>query len=167
MKNLVLIAAICISSVHAHAQETKPIPLADYVSFCLALWAGSDVQAKANDLGIQSAIPAGGSITAGKTTIQLYRAAQGSQTVSAAKTIFDEGTEWTCEANLATGLERADLETLERVLGLHGQVLTFGPANVGYWIMPNRQPPVLIKGLAGSRIGILNLLAFEAAAPNK
>ena len=60
-------------------------------------------------------------------------------------------------------MERADLETMARTLGLDGQILPLGPATVAYWKMPDGRAPVLIKALVSSRVATLNVQKFETA----
>ncbi len=165
MRHSLTAAALALFPVLANAQETKPVPLADYVSLCQAIWTNSpDTQAKANALGLQSGIAAGARVTIGKSTIQFYKAAQGNQTIVAVTTAFADGEESSCDINPGIGLERSDLETLERALHLDGQILTLGPATIGYWKIPEGRTPVLLKAVISSRAVTLNLQKFEAAA---
>jgi hypothetical protein len=165
MRTLLAAVAVVLFPVFANAQQTNPVPLADYVSLCLAIWTDSpDTQAKANALGLQSGIAAGARVTIGKSTIQFYKSGQGSQTIVAVTTAFADGEESSCDINPGIGLERADLETLERALHLDGQILTLGPATIGYWKLPEGRPPVLLKAVISSRAVTLNLQKFEPAA---
>lgn len=167
MRKLLAVLTAMLFPVFAHAQEDKPVQLADYVTFCLALWASSpDIDAKANALGLQSGIAAGAHVTIGKSTIQFYKAAEGNRTLTAVTTIFADGKEFSCDVNPGIGVQRNDLEAMERTLGLDGQILPLGAATIGYWKVPDRSSPVLLKALVSSRTATLSLQEFEASAPD-
>jgi hypothetical protein len=165
MRNLLVALAAMLFPVVANAQQAKPSAIADYVSFCLALWTNSpDAETKANALGLQSGIANGARVTIGKSTIQFYKSGQGGQNVTAITTAFADGKETSCDVNLGPGIERTDLESLQRALGLDGQILPIGPATIGYWKMPDKGAPILVKVLVSSRVATLNVQEFEAAA---
>lgn len=169
MRNLLGALAAMLFSAVAYAQENKPVqlpgPLADYVSFCLALWTNApDVQAKASALGLQDGFGAQGMrITLGKSTMQLYKA-QGNQTVIATTTLFSDGKGLSCDVSLPVAVNRTDLETMEKSLHLDGQIMTLGPAVIGHWKMPNRQPAVLLRALVGKAAVTIGMQQYEAAA---
>jgi hypothetical protein len=146
------------------AQDAKPVPLVEYVSFCLALWDGaSDLQAKASALGLQDATgSAGASVTVGKSTMRFYRSAQGNQTVGTTSTTFTDGKDSSCDINLHTATERADLDSMEKAMDLDGQTMTLGSATMGRWKMRKRQPAVLLKAIAGKTFTMLMVQKFEA-----
>ena len=94
MRYLLGLLAVILLPAVAAAQEIKRAPVADYVSFCLALWDGDpDLYAKAAALGLQDA--AGGnpgvSITVEKSTLQFFKGAQGSGTVGSIYTTMEDG----------------------------------------------------------------------------
>jgi hypothetical protein len=158
----VLPAILVLFPALAWAQDSKPIPLAQYVSFCLALWDHApDVQSKATLLGLWNVTP-GGSMTAGKTTIRFYRSTQGNQTVAAASTNFADGKDSSCDINLPIPTEQVDMQAMEQALDLDGQIVTGGPVTLGFWKMRNRQPPVLLKASTG-KVTILRMHKFDAA----
>jgi hypothetical protein len=149
----------------AWAQDAKPVPLAEYVSFCLAVWEGApDLRAKASALGLQDVTGSvGTSITVGKTTVQFYKS-QGNHTVGATSTTFTDGRDWSCDVNLPVAIERADLEAMERTVDLDGQIASFGATTIGRWKMHKRRPAVLLKAVAGKTFTMLTVQKFEATA---
>jgi hypothetical protein len=171
MRSFVSLAAILLFPALAWAQDArpaplaeKPAPLAEYVSFCLALWDGaSTLQAKASALGLQDVTgSAGMSITVGKSTMQFYRASQGNRTVGATSTTFADGKDSSCDVNIHTAVERADLEAMEKAFDLDGQILTLGPTTMGRWKMRKRQPTALVKTVVGKNFTMLMVQKFEA-----
>jgi hypothetical protein len=167
MRKLVSMLIVLFFPLLAYAQETKPVQLADYVSFCLALFSGSpDIPAKASALGLRSAFDvAGARVTIGKSTLQAYKAAQPNHTVITTTTLFADGKDSECiVSNPAGAVGREDLETLESTLHLDGQILTLGAATVGRWEMPNRKPPVLLKVTVSKVVVTLTAQKFEATA---
>jgi hypothetical protein len=82
MRHLIAgLTVLLFSAALASAQERKPVQLADYVSFCLALWADApDIEAKASALGLQHTAD---HVTIGKSTVQVYGAGPGNQGVVA------------------------------------------------------------------------------------
>jgi len=163
MRNL--LGALMLLSAVAHAQETTPARLADYVPFCLALWTNApDIQAKASALGLQTGFGAEGvRVTIGKSTMQFYKG-QGNQTVAATTTLFADGKDRCCDVNLPIASNRADLDTMEQALHLDGQIMALGPAVMGRWKLPDRQPPVLVKVVVGRSIVAMTVQQYEAAA---
>lgn len=154
----------------APTQEAKPIQLADYVSFCLALsTAAADANAKATALGLRNGFggAADAHVVIGKSAVDVYRAVEGNQirTVIAMTTTFADGKDFSCDVNFtAAEMARADLEAMERALDLDGQILTFGPAIMGRWKLPHRQPAVLVRATLGKNVVTMNVQEFEAAA---
>jgi hypothetical protein len=160
MRKLLAALTATLIPVIAHAQGTKPIQLADYVSFCLALWADvPDIQAKATALGLQDGL-AGARAVFGKTTIQFYKSVASNETVGSTTTIFADGKDLSCDVNIPGALDRADLERLEQTLHLDGQIITPGSAIIGRWKMPDRQPPVLLKAVGGRSVVTLVVQQF-------
>ena len=165
---LALAAALLFPTV-VFAQDAKPAALADYVSFCLALWDGvPDLHAKAAALGVQDVSgSAGMSMTLGKSTMQFYRAPPGnppvSRTVGATSTTFTDGKDWSCDVNIHSPVERADLEAMEKTLDLEGQIMTLGPTMMGRWKIRKRHPVVLIKAVAGKNFTMLMVQKFDAS----
>jgi len=54
MRSLLLLIAV-LTPTFVSAEDAKPVPLAQYVSFCLALWEGAeDIPAKASALGLET-----------------------------------------------------------------------------------------------------------------
>jgi hypothetical protein len=147
----------------AGAQEAKRAPLADYVSFCLAVWENArDLPAKAGALGLSDMTgSAGASITIGKTTIRFYKSAQPNLTVGATSTTFKGGKDWSCDVNLPMAVERADLESMEQAADLDGQIATLGAATLGRWKMRQPRPAVLIKAMAGKAFTMLTVQKYE------
>jgi hypothetical protein len=165
MRNvLCLLTAVLFPSL-AWAQDAKPVPLVDYVSFCLALWDGSpDLQAKASALGVHDVTgSAGASMTVGKSTMRFYKSAEGSRTVGATSTTFADGKDSSCDINLHAAVERADLDAMEKAIDLDGQIMTLGPTMMGRWKMRKRQPVMLLKAIASKTFTILMVQKFEAA----
>jgi hypothetical protein len=165
----VLIALLC--PAFAHAQQTKPIQLADYVSLCLAVWSGSpDVDAKASALGLQNGSGvAGARITIGKSTLELYKSAPdgptiGNQTLVAVTTTFADGKDLSCDVTFPFPMDRIDIETMAQTLHLDGQILTLGAATLGRWEMPDRRPPVFVKAILPKSSFTMNVQAFETTA---
>jgi hypothetical protein len=146
------------------AQDAKPVPLAQYVSFCLALWDGAeDIPAKASALGLETlADLPGASISVGKSTMRFYRAPQGNLMVGAISTIFADGKDSSCDINLSFAVGRADLEALEKAADLDGQIMTLGPTTMGRWKIRKRQPAVLLKAIASKTSTILMVQKLEA-----
>jgi hypothetical protein len=163
--SLCLLATVLFPAF-ALAQSAKPAPLAEYISFCLALWnADPDVEARAHALELQDVSgSAGATITVGKTAIRFYKSAQGNQTVGATSTVFDDGKDSSCDISLPVGVERADLEAMERAIDLDGQIVTFGPATIGRWKIRGRQPAILLKAVVGKSTTVLTLQTFKAAS---
>lgn len=158
-----LLTAILLPAV-ATAQDIKPAPLADYVAFCLTLWdGGSDLSAKAAALGLRDA--AGGnpgvSITVEKSTLRFFKPTQGGGTVGAIVTRMEDGKESSCDVNLTSISERADLATMSSALDLDGQIMTLGPTTMGYWKMRKRQPVVLLRAILGKSNTTMTLVRFE------
>jgi hypothetical protein len=168
---LVLVAALLFPTL-VSAEDAKPVPLADYVSFCLALWDGApDLHTKASALGVQDVTgSAGMSMTVGKSTMQFYRAPQSNpqgtppvnRTVGAASTTFTDGKDWSCDVNIHSPVERADLEAMAKTLDLDGQIMTLGPTMMGRWKIRKRHPIVLLKAVAGKNFTMLMVQKFEA-----
>jgi hypothetical protein len=163
MRKLLAVLIATLFPVFACAQEAKPVQLADYVSFCLAVWAGApDIQAKASALGLQDGLGSTGArIAIGKSSLQFYKAAQGN--VGVTTTTFADGKDLSCDVNLSIAVNRTDLETMEQILHLDGQIITLGAAVIGRWKMPDRQPPVLLKVIVGRSV-VAFVQQFEAAA---
>lgn len=168
MRISLALAAALLFPTMASAQEAKSAALADYVSFCLALWEGaSDLSAKATALGVQDVTGASGmSMTVGKSTMQFYRVPQGNpavnRTVGATSTTFADGKDWSCDVNIHSPVERADLEAMAKTLDLDGQIMTLGPTMMGRWKIRKRHPIVLIKAVAGKNFTMLMVQKFEA-----
>jgi hypothetical protein len=147
----------------AGAQETKPAPLADYVSFCLAVFEGAgDLPSKAGALGLSDATGLPGVfVTVGQMAIRTFKSAQSNQTVVVVSTTFKDGKESTCDVTLPTvAVARADLETMEHVDDLDGQIATVG-ATFGRWKMRRPGPPVLIRVLATKFSTMLMVQKYE------
>jgi hypothetical protein len=163
LRLLSLVTAISLPTL-VWAQDPKPAPLVEYVSFCLALWEGApDLQSKASALGLQDVTgSAGASITVGKSTMRFYRAGQGNHTVGATSTIFTDGKDSSCDVNLHTAVERADLEAMEKAVDLEGQIMSLGSATMGRWKIRKRQPTVLLKAVVGKTFTMLMVQKFEA-----
>jgi hypothetical protein len=144
------VLAAVLLPVAALAEEPKQLQLADYVPFCLALWADApDIQAKASALGLQS--PSGPSqvhLAIGQSTLQFYKSAQGDQTVMANITKFTDGKDSSCDVNMPVRANRTDLATMAQALHLDGQIMELGPTIIARWKVPNRRPPVLLKVIA-------------------
>jgi hypothetical protein len=166
MRNLVAVLTAVLFPAFASAQETKPVPLADYVSFCLAQWADApDIQAKASALGLQDTSGMGASVTIGKSTLRLYKSTQSSLTFIVTTTTFADGKERACDIGMpVVTVNRADLETMEQALHLDGQILSFSATNVGHWKMPDQRPAVLLKGIITKSVFSLEVRQFEPAA---
>jgi hypothetical protein len=164
MRNFLGVLGVILFPAFAWAQDAKPVPLVDYVSFCLALWEGAaDIQSKASALGLQDVTGASGaSITVGKSTMRFYRAAQGNHTVGTTSTTFMDGKDSSCDINLHTTIERADLEGMEKAIDLDGQIMTLGQATMGRWKMRKRLPAVLVKAIATKTSTILMVQKLEA-----
>jgi hypothetical protein len=165
MRKLLAVLIATLFPVFACAQEAKPVQLADYVSFCLAVWAGApDIQAKASALGLQDGFGSTGArIAIGQLSLQFYKAAQGNQTVGVTTTTFADGKDLSCDVNLSIAVNRTDLETMEQILHLDGQIITLGAAVIGRWKMPDLQPPVLLKVIVGRGV-VAFVQQFEATA---
>ena len=140
------------------AQETKPARLADYVSFCLAVWENaSDLPSKASALGLADATGSTGAVVSiGKSTFRVYKSAQTpAQVVTATSTTFADGKDWYCDIVVPKPIERADLEVLEKDMDLDGQIATFGPATMARWKLRQQHPPVLIKATGTKTLTLL------------
>lgn len=165
LRNLIGLLTALLFPAFAWAQDAKPVPLADYVSFCLVVFERApapEIQSKASALGLREPSGmAGAAIMIGKSTMMIYRSAQGNQTVAATFTTFEDGRESECDVNLAVPTERADLEAMQQALDLDGQIVTAGPAIIGHWKMRKRQPPVLLRAIVGKTITTMMLLKFE------
>ena len=171
MRTLIAALTAMLFPAVAYAQATTPVQLADYASLCLATWAGSpDVPSKASALGLQNVSGiAGARITIGKSTLEVYKPAPGSQavgnqTVIAVTTVFADGKDSSCDVNIPVPMERADLETMAQALHLDGQILSLGAAILGRWKMPDRQPPVFIRALLPKAGLTMNVQQFEATS---
>ena len=168
MRSFIAVMTALLFPTLACAQDAKPAPLADYVSFCLALWDGaSDLSAKASALGVQDVTgSAGMSMTVGKSTLQFYRAPQSNppvnRTVGATSTTFTDGKDWSCDVNIHSPVERADLDAMQKTLDLEGQILTLGPTMMGRWKFRKRHPITLIKTVVGKNFTMLMVQKFEA-----
>jgi hypothetical protein len=145
------------------AQEAKPARLAEYVSFCLAVWEDArDLASKASALGLADATgSAGASISVGRTTLRVYKSAQPNHTVGAIFTTFKDGKDWSCDVNLPMAVERGDLEAMEQVADLDGQIVTFGPTTMARWKMRQPRPPVLIRAIANKASTMLMVQKYE------
>jgi hypothetical protein len=165
MRSLIAVLTAMLFPVCASAQETKPVQLADYLSFCLAQWADApDIQAKASALGLQD-VSAGASVTIGKSTLRMYKSTQSPLTLIATTTIFADGKERACDVGMpVVVVNRADLETMEQTLHLDGQIMSFSATVVGHWKMPDRRPAVLLKAIIGKSVFSLEVQQFEPAA---
>jgi hypothetical protein len=162
---VIALLASVLAPLSASAQGAKPVPLADYVSLCLALWDGSpDLSAKASALELQDMTGsiAGAAITIGKTTLRLLKSARPHHTVGATTTTFADGKDFSCDINLPMPVERADLEAMERALDLDGQIMTMGPATMGRWMMRKQASPLLLKAIASKGSGVVFVQKFEA-----
>ena len=153
----------------AGAQEAKPTPLADYVSFCLAAFEGArDLASKASALGLSDVTgsatgSAGAFFTVGQMTLRTYKSAPLNQTIIATSTTFNDGKDWSCDVTLPNVVvARADLETLEQVDDLDGQIATVG-ATFGRWKMRRPGPPVLIRVIATKLSTMLMVQKYEPA----
>lgn len=165
MRNLLAVLMAMLFPALASAQETKPLPLADYVSFCLTQWAGApDIQAKASALGLQETTGLGASVTIGKSTIQMYKSTQAPLSFVVTTTIFADGKERACDIAMPAAVNRTDLDTMAQTLHLDGQLMPFSATVVGHWKMPDRRPPVLLKGIVGKTVFSLEVRQFEPAA---
>lgn len=171
MRNLIGVLTALLFPAFAHAQQTKPIQLADYVSLCLAVWSGSpDVDAKASALGLQNGSGVTGArITIGKSTLDLYKSAPdipaiGNQTVAAVTTMFADGKDLSCDVTFPFAMDRIDIETMAQTLHLDGQILTVGAVTFGRWKMPDRRPPVFVKALLPKSSFTMNIQEFETTA---
>src|SRR5262249_55196831 len=150
MRNLIVGLTIMLFPVtFASAHDTRPVSLADYVSFCLALWVDApDVQAKASALGFQNKAD---HVTIGKSTVQAYTDRPGAppRGVVAVTTILADGKDLYCDVSVSAlmygGTSYSDLETMEQTLHLDGQIVSTSATVGAHWKMPNRRPPVLIK----------------------
>jgi hypothetical protein len=163
-KSLAVLTAMLFPAF-ASAQEAKPVPLVDYVSLCLAQWVGApDVQAKASALGLQETMGPASSVTIGKSTLQMYKSTQSALTFIVTSTKFADGEERACDIAMPTVINRADLDTMVQTLHLDGQLMSFSATVVGHWKMPDRQPPVLLKGIIGKSVFSLEVRQFEPAA---
>lgn len=162
-RSLIGVAIAAIVPAFAAAQEVKPMRLADYVSFCFAVWEdATDLSSKASALGLTDVTgSAGASVTVGKITFRVYKSAQTNQTVSVTSTTFTDGKDRTCDINLARAVERADLEAVEKVVDLDGQIATFGPAVIARWKMRQARPPVLIKAVSSKVSTLLMVQKYE------
>jgi hypothetical protein len=160
----VALLACVLGPAAAWAQDAKPVPLAEHVALCLALWDGSpDIQPKASALELQDMTggAAGAAITIGKTTLRLMKSAQPHHTVGATITTFADGKDFSCDINLPMPVERADLEAMERALDLDGQIVTFGPTTMGRWKMRRQASPLLLKAIASKASGVVFVQKFE------
>ncbi len=72
-----------------------------------------------------------------------------------------DGKESSCDINLTSVSERADLATMSSALDLDGQILTLGATTMGYWKMRTRQPAVLIRAILGKSNTTMTLVRFE------
>jgi hypothetical protein len=161
-----LLAVILLPAVAA-AQDIKRAPLADYVSFCLALWDGdSGLYAKAAALGLQDVAGAnpGVSITVEKSTLRFFKGTQGSGTVGSIYTTMEDGRESSCDINLTSISERSDLEVMTRTLDLDGQIMTLGPTTMGHWKIRKGQPAVLLRAILGKTNTLMTLVKFESTS---
>lgn len=149
----------------AEAQEAKQPPLADYVSFCLGLWEDAhDVPSKASALGLADAAgSAGASMSIGKTTMRTYQSAQPNHVVVASFTTFTDGKDWSCYVTLPMPVARADIETMEQVADLDGQITNFGPTIIGRWKMRQPRPPVLIRAIVTKTSTVLQVQKYQPA----
>ncbi|MBV8824432.1 MAG: hypothetical protein JO220_05580 [Hyphomicrobiales bacterium] len=147
----------------ASAQEAKTARLADYVSFCLAIWEDArDLPSKASALGLTDAAGStGASMTVGKTTLKVYKSMQPNQNVGASFTNFKDGKDWSCDINLPMTVERGDLDTMEQAADLDGQIMTFGPVMMARWKMRQPRPPVLIKAFVNKTTTVLMVQKYE------
>src|SRR5262249_6977711 len=94
---------------------------------------------------------------------RFYKAAQGNHTVGATSTTFADGKDSSCDINLHSAVERADLEAMEKASDLDGQIMTLGPTTMGRWKMRKRQPAVMVKAIATKASTILMVQKLEAA----
>ena len=143
MRYLFCLLAVLLLPAAATAQDIKRAPLADYVSFCLALWDGdSNLYAKAAALSLQDVAGEnpGLSITVEKSTLRFFKGTQGSGTVGSIYTTMEDGRETSCDINLTSISERSDLDVMTRTLDLDGQIMTLGPTTMGHWKIRKRQP---------------------------
>jgi hypothetical protein len=164
MRYLLGLLAVILLPAVAAAQDVKRAPLADYVSFCLALWDGdSGLYAKATALGLQDVAGAnpGVSITVEKSTLRFFKGVQGSGTVGSIYTTMEDGREQSCDINLTSVSERSDIEVMTRTLDLDGQILTLGSTTMGYWKIRKRQPVVLLRAILGKTNTMMTLVQFE------
>jgi hypothetical protein len=145
------------------AQEAQPVRLADYVSFCLAVWEdASDLSAKASALGLTDATGSvGATITVGRTTFRVYKSVRPRETVTVTTTTFTDGKEWSCDVAMPRAVERADLEAIEKVVDLDGQIAPFGPTIMARWKMRESRPPVLIRAIATKTVTTLMVHKYE------
>jgi hypothetical protein len=141
MRNLIVgLTAMLFPVTFASAQDTKPVELADYVSFCLALWADApDIQAKASALGLQNKAD---HVTIGRSTVQAYTDRPGAlpRGAVAVTTIMADGKDLYCDVSVS-GLvygdaSRTDLETMEQTLHLDGQIVATSATVGAHWKMP-------------------------------
>jgi hypothetical protein len=162
MRHLIAgLTVLLFSAALASAQQRKPVQLADYVSFCLALWADApDIEAEASALGLQHTAD---HVTIGKSTVQVYGAGPGNQGVVAVTTILADGKDLYCDVSVPGTMVRADLETMEQTLHLDGQIIATSATVAGHWKMPDQQPPMLLKAFI-SRSGLA--LAAEQFKPD-
>jgi hypothetical protein len=164
VRNLLGFVTAILLPTLGSAQEVKRAPLADYVSFCFALWEiAPEVQAKAKTLGLDDATgAAAASITVGRSTMRFFRSPQANQTVNSTSTEFKDGKDFSCDINLPGAGERAELEVMEKALDLDGQIMTLGPTSMGRWKIRNRQPVVLLKAIIPKASTILMVQKLEA-----
>jgi hypothetical protein len=94
--------------------------------------------------------------------MQFYRAAQGDRTVAATSTTFTDGKDWSCDVNIHTATERADLEAMQKAIDLDGQIMTLGATTMGRWKIRKRQPTSLLKVVVGKNFTMLMVQKFEA-----
>jgi hypothetical protein len=144
------------------AQEAKSAPLADYVSFCLAVWEGArDLPSRAAALGVFDAAGSTGAIiTIGKTALRVYKSPQSIHMVGVTTTTFEDGKDWSCEVNFPRPVERAELETMEQAADLDGQIVTLSGTSIGRWKMRQPRTPVMVKMVAG-KLGMLTVHKYE------
>jgi hypothetical protein len=139
------------------------VRLADYVSFCLAVWEGArDVPSRAAALGVFDVTgSAGAIITIGKTTLRVYKSPQSNHLVGMTSTTFADGKDWSCDVNFPMPVERADLETMEQAADLDGQIVTLAATTIGRWKMRQPRTPVLVKMVAGKAAAMLTVHKYE------